>query len=256
MAYYTEYPALGILDDLNPAPLNAASMNLDDSEEEVELEDNAYAAVEHADMVARNEEEEEEEEEVEGDCEEESHNTSRATVRDLDRELPPPPRFRLLIHPSPEHTRYLTLPSEFSSCNTTASTDADSTRRIVQLTPGSFFQLHFPDTEFNTLAENTNAYAEYKNTGLYWEGSHEFPVHDIMRYMSKFRFEQLKRYFHVVSVTVQSRSQCHWTEKLQPLARNLEERFQAYMVPGSSVAIDEMMAKPIPQGFKMLALYE
>ena len=73
--------------------------------------------------------------------------------------------------------------------------------------------------------------------GLCWEGSHEFPVHDITHYMSKFRFEQLKRYFHVAPVTSQSHSQGHWTEKLQPLARNLEERFQAYMVPGSSVAI-------------------
>jgi len=78
--------------------------------------------------------------------------------------------------------------------------------------------LYFSDTEFDTLAENTNVYAEYKNAGqrgrrwkkttageiiifvglviymgvhkarigLYWEESHEFPVHDITHYMSKF----------------------------------------------------------------------
>lgn len=291
MASYTEHPALAIFDDLNPVPQHAGSMNLDDSEDEVELEENAYGEVSHRDMVAGNEEEEE----CEGGNSQEESQNSRVGVQCLDRELPPPPQFHPLSHDSPEHTRYLTLPAEFPSYNS---------GKRAQLTPRSFFQLYFSDAEFDTLAKNTNAYAEHKNAGqggrrwkattageimifvglliymgvhkarigLYWEGSHEFPVHDITRYMSKFRFEQLKRYFHVapVQATSQSRPSGHWTEKLQPLARNLEKRFQAYMVPGSSVAIDEMMvrftgrsvhtvmmrAKPIPQGFKMLALCE
>ena len=297
MSSYNEHPALALLDDLNPAPQHASPMNLDDSEEEVELEEDAYGEVDHGDIVTENEEEEE----FEGENGQEESPNNRVSASRLDRELPPPPQFCPLIHDSPEHSRYLTLPSEFVSHNTTASTSASHGRR-TQLTPGSFFQLYFSDAEFDTLAENTNAYAKYKNAGqagrrwtkttageimifvglliymgvhkarigLYWEGSHEFPVHDITHYMSKFRFEQLKRYFHVAPVTLLSRSSGHWTEKLQPLARNLEKKFQAYMVPGSSVAIDEMMvrftgrsvhtimmrAKPIPQGFKMLALCE
>ncbi|KAG0634902.1 hypothetical protein HOY80DRAFT_1058542 [Tuber brumale] len=106
MASYIEHPALAILDELNPIPQHTAFMNLNDSEEEVELEENAYEGVGHAGMMAGNEDEEEE---MEDDGSEEIHN-SRASVQDLDRELPPPPRFCPLIHPSPEHTRYLTLP--------------------------------------------------------------------------------------------------------------------------------------------------
>ena len=52
MASDTEHPALAMLDDFNPAPDQAASMNLDDSEEEVELDENACREVGHGDIVA------------------------------------------------------------------------------------------------------------------------------------------------------------------------------------------------------------
>ena len=127
MTSYTEHPALAMLDDFNPTSDQAASMNLDDSEEEVELEENAYREVGHGDIVAGNEEEEESEG---GDGQDESHN-SRVLVRCLDRELPPPPQFHPLIHDSPEHTGYLTLPPEFISYSTTGitSTNARTGRR-------------------------------------------------------------------------------------------------------------------------------
>jgi len=230
MVSYTEHPALAMLDDFNPAPDQAACMNHDDSEEEVELEENAYREVGHGDIVAGNEEEEESEG---SDGQVESHN-SGVSVQCLDRELPPPPQFRPLIHDPPEHTRYLTLPPEFISHDTTGITSTNArTGRRAQLPPGSFFQLYFSNTEFDILAENTNVYAKYKNAGqrgrrwkkttageimifvgllicmrvhkarieLYWKGSYEFPFYDITHYMSKFRFEQLKRYFHVALVT-------------------------------------------------------
>lgn len=97
--------------------------------------------------------------------------------------------------------------------------------------------------------------------------------------MSQFRFEQLKRYLHL-SPPLEPNTDCgnpsqplsckHWTQKLQPLANNLEQRFQSYLLPATNIAIEEMMvrftvqsvhtvmmrAKPIPQGFNMLALYE
>ncbi|RPA91892.1 hypothetical protein L873DRAFT_1794634 [Choiromyces venosus 120613-1] len=100
MVSYIKHPALAILDDLNPAPPHTASMNLDDFEEEVELEENAYEEVGYTDMVAGNEEEEEE---AEGNGQAESHN-SQASLRNLHQELPPPPRFHPLSHPLPEHT--------------------------------------------------------------------------------------------------------------------------------------------------------
>ena len=159
MASYTEHPVLAIFDELNPAPQHAASLNLDDSEEEVELEEDAYEGVGHGDMAAGKEEGEFEE----GDSQEESHN-HQVSVRRLDRELPPPPQFNPLINDSPEHTQYLTLPPEFGSHSTAASTNLGGGRG-GQLTLKSFFQLYFSDVEFNTLAENTNAYAEYKNAG-------------------------------------------------------------------------------------------
>lgn len=105
---------------------------------------------------------------------------------------------------------------------------------------------------------------------LYWTQNHEFPLHDITRYMTQLRFGQLKRYFHIAPVT---NSNTHlpryqWASKLQPLATNLQQKFQTYFTPATNISIDEMIvrftrrsshtimmrAKPIPQGYKMLAL--
>jgi len=86
-------------------------------------------------------------------------------------------------------------------------------------------------------------------------------------YLSQNRFEQLKRYFHI-SPPYQHLPRAQWYEKFQPLANLLATKYQALLVPASKVAVDEMMikftgrsvhttlirGKPIPQGYKVLAL--
>jgi len=85
--------------------------------------------------------------------------------------------------------------------------------------------------------------------------------------MSLNRFEQLKRYFHVADPRVQLDLK-HWHQKLEPLASILRQRFRQYYLPGTKVAIDEMVVrfcgrsrhtlkirnKPIKEGYKIFAL--
>jgi hypothetical protein len=88
--------------------------------------------------------------------------------------------------------------------------------------------------------------------------------------MSGKRFKMLKRLFHV-SPPIQTRlPRSQWTQKLQPLSDTLQLRFQQYLLPATPVAIDEMMVrfmgksvhttvikgKPIPEGYKIMALCE
>jgi len=155
-------------------------------------------------MVARNDEEEE----SKGDGgQEESHNSRVSSRQYLDCELPSPLQFHSLIHNLPEHTRYLTLPPELLSSNTTASTNTTGGRR-VQLTSGSFFSIVLFWCQVRFTRRNTNMYTEYKNAGqrgcrwkktivgeiiifvglliymrvhkvrigLYWEGSHDVRI--------------------------------------------------------------------------------
>ena len=324
---YPEHPSLVIFDFPQPDPLPAVSNvdpGLDESEEKIELDNNGYVQGWRVD-----EGEGEGEGEDEGEGEGSSESTTRTRAGLLNRELPPPLEFTPFNHHAPEHARKVILPSDFlESFLMTVEEDrmapndcpAPETTEVVEglihsnqrLVPSSFFLLFFPVTEFETLANNTNAYAASKGAGesgrqwcdtssgelmifidlliymgvhksmrvgLYWEKSDEFPRHEITEYMSKFRFEQLKRYLHLSPPLEpntnrrnpgQSPAHKDWTQKLQPLVTNLEQRFQTYLLPATSVAIDEMMvrftgrsahtvmmrAKPIPQGFKMLPLCE
>jgi len=107
-------------------------------------------------------------------------------------------------------------------------------------------------------------------TPLYWNKKAEFPIDEISCYMSQYRFEQLKRYFHVspVNSNAPRPARQDWAQKLQPLASQLESHFQRYIIPASNISVDEIMvpftghssptvmlrAKPIPQGYKMLSL--
>ena len=109
-------------------------------------------------------------------------------------------------------------------------------------------------------------------TPLYLNKIAEFPTHEISYYMSQYGFEQLKRYFHVspVNSNASRPARRDWAPKLQPLASQLESHFQRYIIPASNILVDAMMvrftgrsshtdmrrAKPIPQGYKMLALCE
>jgi hypothetical protein len=88
--------------------------------------------------------------------------------------------------------------------------------------------------------------------------------------MSKNRFKNLKRFFHVSPPIKVRLPRCQWVKKLQPLSDILREAFQRHILPATSVSIDEMMVrftgrsvhttvikgKPIPEGYKILALCE
>jgi Transposase IS4 len=88
--------------------------------------------------------------------------------------------------------------------------------------------------------------------------------------MSFYRFQQIKRYFHVSPPPFTSTRilLSQWHLKLEPLASMLRTKFQAYVILGQNVSFDEMMVpfssrskhtlkiknKPIKEGFKIWAL--
>ena len=96
-------------------------------------------------------------------------------------------------------------------------------------------------------------------------------THKPMSFMPYFRFQQIKRYFHIspppstTSTRVPLRD---WHLKLEPLASLLRTKFQAFVVLGQNVSFDEMMVpfsgrskhtlkmknKLIKEGFKVWAL--
>jgi hypothetical protein len=89
-----------------------------------------------------------------------------------------------------------------------------------------------------------------------------------MEFMTLFRFQQIKWYFHVSPPPTSRLSTAHWYTKLEPLCSLLRTKFQAYVVLGQNVSFDEMMVpfagrskhtlkmknKPINEGFKIWAL--
>ena len=168
--------------------------------------------------------------------------------------------------------------------------------------PINYFELFWDSIVWNTLIENTNAYAQYKearykenkrgqksrwwkavtlyemrtfialliyigivgtsNIESFWDKSGT-TIHKPMESMTFFRFEQIKRYFHI-SAPITTK----WHMKLEPLASLLRIKFQAYVILGQNVSFDEMMVpfsgrskhtlkmknKPISEGFKIWAL--
>ena len=90
-----------------------------------------------------------------------------------------------------------------------------------------------------------------------------------MEYITFFRFEQIKRYFHISPPSILTPlSTARWHTKLEPLASLLHVKFQAYVVLEQNVSFNEMMVpfagrskhilkmknKPIKEGFKIWAL--
>ena len=83
-----------------------------------------------------------------------------------------------------------------------------------------------------------------------------------MQHMSWYRFEQIKRYFHVSEPIDEPIT---WYMKLSPLFEHLRSQFKAFCVLSQNVSVDEMMKaftersahtvkmnnKPISEGFKM-----
>jgi hypothetical protein len=107
------------------------------------------------------------------------------------------------------------------------------------------------------------------NLESYW--LKETTIHRPMEAMTFFRFEQIKRYFHVSPPPPPLSRQPinQWFMKLSPLFQMLRKRFQAFVIIGQNVSFDEMMVpftgrsrhtlkmknKPISEGFKLWALY-
>jgi hypothetical protein len=168
--------------------------------------------------------------------------------------------------------------------------------------PIHYFELFWGPEVWNTLTKNTNAYAQHKearqkdqlaegksrwwkavtlyemrifialliyigivgtsNISSFWNKTGN-TIHKPMEFMTFFRFEQIKRYFHVSPPNT-----THWHMKLEPLASLLRTEFQAYVILGQNVSFDEMMVpfsgrsrhtlkmknKPISEGFKVWAL--
>jgi len=161
----------------------------------------------------------------------------------------------------------------------------------------AFFKLFFTDYIFRILVENTNLHAAKKDarTSRYSKGRRwkpidkhqlsvfialhvyirlsdnsniesywikdKFCVHRPMHFMPWYRFEQIKRYFHVSPPTD---GPIIWYMKLSPLFEYLRAQFKLYCIPASNVSVDEMMKafygrsshtvkmkdKPISKGFK------
>ncbi len=88
-----------------------------------------------------------------------------------------------------------------------------------------------------------------------------------MEFMTFYRFQQIKRYFHISAPPTTSTRipLANWYLKLEPLASLLCTNFKAYVVLGQNVSFDEMMVpfsgrsrhtlkmknKPIKEGFKI-----
>jgi len=171
--------------------------------------------------------------------------------------------------------------------------------------PIHYFELFWTPEVFAILVENTNKYAQFKeawhrenctkksrwwkavnlyemrifialliyisinrnsNIESYW--SNRLTIHKPMEHMTFYRFEQIKRYFHVSPPSLPSQSKSQWYMKLSPLSEVLRHQFQAYVVLGQNVSFDEMMVpftgrsqhtlkmknKPVSEGFKIWAL--
>jgi hypothetical protein len=144
-----------------------------------------------------------------------------------------------------------------------------------------YFELFWGPEVWNTLIENTNAYAQYKearhkeNTSSrqksrWWKAVTLYEmrifialliyigivstsniasfwnksrntIHKLMELMTYYRFSQIKRYFHVSALDISRLSTAQWYTKLEPLASMLRTKFQAYVVLGQNVSFDEMI---------------
>jgi Transposase IS4 len=174
--------------------------------------------------------------------------------------------------------------------------------------PIHYFELFWGLEIWDLLVQNTNAYAQYKeargkenksskirwwkattiyemrifialliyigiigasNIESFWDKD-GLTIHKPMKFMTFYRFEQIKRYFHISpppSTTARTPSS-QWHLKLEPLASMLRTKFQTYVILSQNVSFDEMMVpfsgrsthtlkmpnKPIKEGFKLWAL--
>ena len=99
----------------------------------------------------------------------------------------------------------------------------------------------------------------------YWNTDSRTPVHEISRHMKLLRYEQIKRYLHISPPEGSSRD---FFDKLEPLLSHVRDTSKRLYTPSSNVSVDEMMIrfsgrsahtirmknKPVPEGYKVLAL--
>ncbi|CAG8786336.1 12240_t:CDS:1, partial [Cetraspora pellucida] len=137
------------------------------------------------------------------------------------------PSFNPMQNRQPLHTGYATLPYEF---------------QLGIVTPLALFQLFFTNEHLQKMVENTNKYEQIKGRegGRTWDpltlselkiwlgliiyiGVHKInaveelwnrdekkATHEIKRFMSLFRFQQIKRFFHILAP---GESHPHWFSK-------------------------------------------
>jgi hypothetical protein len=147
--------------------------------------------------------------------------------------------------------------------------------------PIHYFELFWTLEVWDSLVQNTNAYAQYKeargkgnksgklrwwkattlyemrvfiailiyigiigasNAESFWAKDSN-TIHKPMKLMSFYQFQQIKRYFHVSPppTTTTQIPLSRWHLKLEPLASLLRTKFQAYVILGQNVSFDEMM---------------
>ena len=216
-----------------------------------------------------------------------TQSASRSQARDQLPNLPPIPEFMPLSQPAERHQQQAQLPPEFNSGAVVGPLDyfrlffddglfaclADNTNTYAATKgagrPGSHPWKPTSVAELKIFFGIIIYMGVFPSAqvGDYWSRDSQFPFHRIGMYISQNRFEQLKRYFHI-SPPYNSLPRSQWYQKLQPLADILSARFRTYFLPASDVAVDEMMVrftgrsahtillrgKPIPQGYKILAL--
>jgi hypothetical protein len=171
--------------------------------------------------------------------------------------------------------------------------------------PIHYFELFWGLEIWDLLVQNTNVYTQYKeawgkgNKGgktRWWKATTVYEmcifialliyigiigasniesfwdkdgltIHKPMEFITFYRFEQIKRYFHISPPLTAWIPLSQWHLKLEPLAGMLCTKFQTYVILGQNVSFDEMMVpfsgrsmhilkmpnKPI-EGFKLWAL--
>ncbi|KAK3789328.1 hypothetical protein RRG08_001716 [Elysia crispata] len=164
--------------------------------------------------------------------------------------------------------------------------------------PTEFFKLFIPDTFITTLATQTNLYAtqqgapaSYKPVTegelniflyinlmfgihqlpsyfLYWSSDPLLHVPAVASVMSRNRYQQISRYFHLADSEAQpARNEPGFDPlyKIRPAIEQVEQACQTYYAPGCALAVDEAMIpfkgrlyfkqyirnKPTPWGVKV-----
>jgi hypothetical protein len=146
--------------------------------------------------------------------------------------------------------------------------------------PIHYFELFWGPAVWNTLVDNTNAYAQYRqargahgnadqkawwwkavtlykmrifialliyigivgtsNIASFWDKCGH-TIHKLIAFMTYYRYQQIMRYFHISPPPLLTQTTAVWYMKLEPLASLLWTKFQAYVVLGQNISFDEIM---------------